>query len=246
MTSSIDDKDKFEQVGAYLLTTFMRLGSIAKSRLAKRHDIALIAQLDQVLAPLAAQIEISVDLATRHPGVSAIGLQRLLDVFRAYQGDIENLLPAEVASNDSYDRFVTIMTRVNEHLFLAFTPEPRIRLYALIVLKWLKGYSLARIIRDSVDWHRQVGRSFRLPELIRDTMQLVEQIARFKAPKYLSAYMDVLHLHLREIAREDLIEDGLDIGTQLEFGVSSMTLISLMGTWPFSHECRRFIRKDCT
>ncbi|MFC9523284.1 hypothetical protein ACFTQ9_20925, partial [Bacillus velezensis] len=46
--------------------------------------------------------------------------------------------------------------------------------------------------------------------------------------KYLSAYMDVLHLHLREIDREDLIEDGLDIGTQLEFGVSSATLLSLM------------------
>lgn len=35
-------------------------------------------------------------------------------------------------------------------------------------------------------------------------------------------------MHLREIGREDLIDDGLDIGTQLEFGVSSMTLLSLM------------------
>ena len=157
-----------------------------------------------------------------------IGLQRLLEAFRTYVGDVENLLPAEVASNDSYDRFVTIMDRINKHLFLAFTPEPRIRLYALIVFKWLKGYSLARIIRDSIKWHQEVGRSFKLPELIRGTMELVEQIARFKAPKYLSAYMDVLHLHLREIGRDDLVDEGLDIGTQLEFGVSSTTLFSLM------------------
>lgn len=181
-----------------------------------------------MLGTIAKQIEISVELAARHPGVNAIGLQRLLDAFRAYTGDVENLLPAEVASNDSYDRFITIMGRVNEHLFLAFTPVSRIRLYALIVVKWLKGYSLARIIRDSIDWHQEVGRTFSLPELIRSTMELVEQIARFKAPKYLSAYMDVLHLHLREIGREDLIDDGLDIGTQLEFGVSSRTLLSLM------------------
>jgi len=59
-------------------------------------------------------------------------------------------------------------------------------------------------------------------------MDLVEQIARFRAPKYLSAYVDVLHLHLRAIGRLDLIEDELDIGTQLEFGVSSRTLLSLM------------------
>lgn len=226
--SSIEDMDKFEQVGAYLLTTFMRLGSISAASLAKRHDADSIAKLDQVLAILAENIEISVELAARHPGVSAIGLQHLLDAFRAYTGDVENLLPAEVASNDSYDRFITIMRRVNEHLFLAFTPETRVKLYALIVVKWLKGYSLTRIIRDSIDWHQEAGRSFKLPELIRGTMELVEQIARFRAPKYLSAYMDVLHLHLREIGREDLIDDDLDIGTQLEFGVSSTTLLSLM------------------
>lgn len=226
--SSIEDTDTFEQVGAYLLTTYMRLGSISAASLAKRHDAASIAKLDQALSVLVAQIEINIDLAVRHPGVSALGLQRLLEAFRSYAGDVENLLPAEVASNDSYDRFVTIMGRINKHLFLAFAPENRIRLYALIIFKWLKGYSLARIIRDSIEWHQNAGRSFKLPELIRSTMELVEQIARFKAPKYLSAYMDVLHLHLRETGREDLIEDGLDIGTQLEFGVSSTTLLSLI------------------
>ncbi|AMP36974.1 DEAD/DEAH box helicase [Ralstonia solanacearum] len=226
--SSIEGADKFEQVGAYLLTTFMRLGSISTANLAKRHDATSLAKLDQVLGSLATRIEIDVDLAARHPGVSAIGLQRLLDAFRSHTGNVENLLPAEVASNDSYDRFVTIMGRVNDHLFPAFAPESRIRLYALIVFKWLKGYSLARIIRDSVEWHQDAGRPFKLPDLIRSTMELVEQIARFRAPKYLSAYVDVLHLHLREIGREDLIDDGLDIGTQLEFGVSSTTLLSLM------------------
>lgn len=226
--SSLEDSDKFEQVSAYLLTTFMRLGSISVASLAKRHDAALITKLDQALGALAAQIEIDVDLAARHPGVSAIGLQRLLEAFRAYAGDVENLLPAEVASNDSYDRFITIMGRINEHLFLAFAPASRIRLYALIVYKWLKGFSLARIIRDSIEWHQNAGKSFSLPELIRGTMELVEQIARFRAPKYLSAYMDVLNLHLREIGREDLIDEQLDIGTKLEFGVSSTTLLSLM------------------
>lgn len=227
-TPSIEDADKFEQVGAYLLTTFMRLGSISRASIAKRHDAASIAKLDETLGALLTQIEIDVDLAARHPGVSVIGLQRLLESFRAYDRDVENLLPAEVASNDSYDRFITIMERINKYVFLAFTPENRIKQYALIVFKWLKGYSLARIISDRIQWHQENGIPFKLPLLIRDTMELVEQIARFKAPKYLSAYMDVLHLYFREIGREDLIEDGLDIGTKLEFGVSSQTLLSLM------------------
>ena len=226
--STLEDSDEFEPVGSYLLTTFMQLGSISAAGLAKRHPPALIERLDHILGALAENIEVGVDLAARHSGVSAIGLQRLLEFFRGYAGDVENLLPAEVASNDSYDRFVTIMERVNEHLFLAFKPPSRTRLYALIVFKWLKGFSLAKIIRDSIDWHESAGRPYSLPLLIRSTMEMVEQIARFKAPKYLSAYMDVLNLYLREIGREDLIDEGFDIGTKLEFGVSTTTLLSLM------------------
>ncbi len=226
--SELDGSEQFEQVGSYLLATYLRLGSIAQTGLAKRHDPATLARLDQSLAAIASQIEIGSDIAVRHPGVSALGLQHLLDAFRRYEGDIENLLPAAVDSQDSYDRFVTIMRRINQHLFPAFVPEGLIPLHALIVVQWLKGFSLAAMIRRNIDYHRSRGRQYRLPMLIRHTMELVEQIARFHAPKYLSAYMDILNLHLRAIGRDDLIDHDVDIGTQLEFGVSSRTLLSLM------------------
>ncbi len=225
----LEEMEEFEQVGAYLLTTFMRTGSIAQAELAKRHDPAFIAKLDLVLETLAATIEIEPSLASRHSGVSPIGMQRLLETFRRYQGEPENLVPVDVASDDSLDRIVTIMRRINASLFPAFTPDKRAPLYGIIVLQWLKGKSLATIIRRNIAWHEDNGKDYRLPALIRDTMALVEQIARFRAPKYLSAYVDVLHLYYREILREDLIDyDIVDIGTQLEFGVSSRTLISLM------------------
>lgn len=224
----ISNAARLEQVGAYLLATYLRVGSIAKASLAKRHSPAVIARLDAALGSMAAKMEIGSDLAGRHPGVSAFGLQRLLDEFRRYSGVMENLLPATVDSQDSYDRFVTIMRRINQHLFPAFLPEGRIKRYALIVVKWLRGYSLARMIREDIANLEDRNRSYNLPTLIRQTMDDVEQIARFRAPKYLSAYMDVLHFHLRAIGRVDLIEQGIDIGTQLEFGVSSRTLLSLM------------------
>jgi superfamily II DNA/RNA helicase len=227
--SDLDGADQYEQVGSYLLATFLRLGSIEQATLAKRHDPATIARLDRSLAAIAEKIEIGPEFAGRHPGVSALALQNLLDAFRNYKGDIENLLPAPVDSQDSYDRFVTIMRRINHHLYPAFLPEGLIPLHALIVVQWLKGFSLAAMIRRNIDYHRKYNRPFKLPVLIRHTMELVEQIARFRAPKYFSAYVDVLNVHLREIAREDLIDDdSLDIGTQLEFGVSVRTLLSLM------------------
>jgi hypothetical protein len=226
--SKLDASDQFEQVGSYLVATYLRLGSIAQTALAKRHNPATIARLDQSLATIASQIEIGSEVAARHPGVSALGLQHLLDAFRRYEGDIENLLPALVDSQDSYDRFMTIMRRINQYLFPAFLPEGLIPLHALIVVQWLKGFSLAAMIQRNIDYHRNRGRTYRLPGLIRHTLELVEQTARFQAPKYFSAYMDILNLHLRAIGRNDLIDDDLDIGTQLEFGVSSRTLLSLM------------------
>jgi superfamily II DNA/RNA helicase len=226
--AELEESDKYEQVGSYLLATYLRLGSIAQASLAKRHDPATVAKLDQSLAAIANQIEIGPEIACRHPGVSALGLQRLLDAFRSYEGDIENLLPAAVDSQDSYDRFVTIMRRINQHLFPAFLPDGLIPLHALIVVQWLKGFSLAAMIRKNIDYHRSRGKAYKLPVLIRHTMELVEQIARFRAPKYFSAYMDILNMHLRTIGRADLIDHDLDIGTQLEFGVSSRTLLSLM------------------
>jgi hypothetical protein len=137
------------------------------------------------------------------------------------------LLPAPVDSEDSRDRSVTIMRRIDQNMFPAFLPEGLIPLYARIVVQWLKGFSLTTMIRRNIEYHVRNNRPYK-PTLIRQTMEYVEQIARFKAPKYFSAYMDVLHIHLGAIGRDDLVEDGLDIGTQLEFGVSSRTLLSLM------------------
>lgn len=226
--SELKGIDQFEQVGAYLLSTYLRLGSISEASFAKRHDATELAKLDDSLAKLAEEIDISADIAERHPGVSAVGLQRLLEAFRSYEGDVENLLPAEVESDDSYDRFITIMRRINQFVYPAFQPEGLVPLHALIVVQWLKGMSLSSMIKKNIEYHQKNGKTYKLPVLIRHTMELVEQTARFRAPKYFSAYLDILNLYLREIGREDLIDHGLDIGTQLEFGVSSRTLLSLM------------------
>lgn len=73
------------------------------------------------------------------------------------------------------------------------------------------------------------GRSYELQALIRDTMKDVEETARFKAPKYLSAYLDVLRFHLQRIDRLELFPANLRFDLYLEFGVATRTLLSLIG-----------------
>jgi hypothetical protein len=136
------------------------------------------------------------------------------------------LAPSE--SVDAYDRYVTVMRRINENLYPVFLPDGLIPLNALIVVEWLKGLSLSTIIKRRIKYHQRNNTAYTLPVLIRNTMSIVEETARFKAPKYISAYVDVLKLFLTEIGRDDLIDEDFDIGVALEFGVSSMTLLSLM------------------
>ena len=217
-----------EQVSAYLLSTFMRLGSITDADFAKRHDPQTVHEVNEQLRVLSEGVEVPVDIVVKYPGVNAVGLQRLLEAFRRFDGDIEEMLPASAESIDAYDRFAEIMQQINQNIFPAFLPPTRIPLFALIILEWLRGYSLAAIIRRRTEYHERRGQSYDIAKVIRETMELIEQIARFRAPKYFSAYLDVARLHLREIGRTELIDDDIDIGVALEFGVSNKTLLSLM------------------
>lgn len=219
---------KYEQVSAYLLTTFLRLGSVSAAQFAKRHAADDLAQLDRILAELSQSIDIPVELAIRHPGVSIMSLQRLLSHFRKFDGDIEDLLPAPAESSDAYERFVSIMQIVNETMFPTFQPQGLVPLHALVVIEWLRGFSLATIIRRRTEYHQRNGQTVNIAKVIRETMELIEQTARFRAPKYFGAYLDVLKFHLSQIGRDDLIDEDLDLGTALEFGVSTQTLMSLM------------------
>jgi hypothetical protein len=60
--ASLGSSDQFEQVGAYLLTTFMRIGSISGASFAKRHDAASLARLDHVLGDLASKMTLTLRL----------------------------------------------------------------------------------------------------------------------------------------------------------------------------------------
>ena len=223
-----DDVAKLDQVSSYLLSTFIRIGSITEADFAKRHDPRAVQEINEHLELLAKGIEVPVEVIVKHPGVNAVGLQRLLEFFRSYEGEIEEVLPAPAESFDAYDRFSEIMRQINKYVFPVFLPETLIPLHALIVQEWLRGYSLATIIRKRTTYHEARRKKYNIAQVIRNTMELIEQTARFKAPKYIAAYMDVAKLHLNEIGREGLIDDDIDIGIALEFGVSTQTLLSLM------------------
>lgn len=222
------EAERLELLTAYLLASRVARGSIVGLSLMSNRDSAFVEQLDVTAASVLVGNELDADLLRRHPGVSAIGLQRLLDALRAWQDDKKRLVPSPPTSDDAYDTLVAAMIRVQEHLFPAFLTAKATRFFAIVILEWLKGWPLSRIIAGQLRYNANRSKPANPAKVIRETMQHVETIARFRAPKYLTAYMDVLRIHLQEIGRSDLIDEELDLGVALEFGVSSKTLLSLI------------------
>lgn len=218
----------FEQVSAYLMTTFLPDKSLINAPWAKRQSAENLKRLEQALQKATEDFDIDVEIGIRNPGVSLIGLQRLLDFFRAYKGRPEDLLPAPSESDDAYAHFLEMMKRINDNVLSVFWPEELIPLHALTVLDWLKGFSLPAIIRGRINYLKRHNRPIEPAKVIRQTLMMIDDTARFLAPRYFSAYVDVLNQHLKAIGREYLIDSDFDIGVALEFGVSSVTLRSLM------------------
>ena len=226
-TTELDPE--LEQVAAYLVRWRASEGTIGGSTAVRRLDGAQIAQLEEALAEATAGFDIPEQLLLRHSGVSGFALQSLLRYFRSRKGNVEALLPATPDSDDARDQLIAVFIRIHSHMFAAFAPIGRIPVFALTTVNWMRGYSLARMIRERIRWLRDKGRDHSTSTVIRDTMKEVEEVARFKAPKYLSAYMDVLRHHLAQIGRTELLSDRLEFELYLEFGVGTKTLLSMVG-----------------
>ena len=219
---------QLEQVSSYLVASFLRSGSIQGAAFTKRHPAHLVEQIDAALAQLCTLIRVPPSVVARHPGVNAIAMQSLLTVFEDYQGSIEDLLPAMTEDDEALQSMMFIMDLINNYLFPAFKPDELVYGHAVTVQRWLSGWSLSRMIANRIAKLRSQGKSPDVGKVCRQTMDMVEQTARFAAPKFLAAYVDVLRLHLANVGKEDLLKDRFDIGLALEFGISTKTLLSLM------------------
>jgi hypothetical protein len=218
-----------EQVAAYLLAWRARAGSFLSSPSAGRLAPEYAQALDERLAAILDKVDVPASIISRHPGVSAAALQSLLNYFRSRTKPADELMPSTPDSDDSYSRLIGIFHHINQHLYPAFFPAAAIPIHALVTIEWMRGLPLGQIIRRRIAYLEGRKRVYKLPAVIRDTMRDVEEVARFRAPRYLVAYLDVLKHYLDEIGQGDLFPEGLRFDLYLEFGVATQTLLSLIG-----------------
>lgn len=179
---------------------------------------------------LISNIKITIEVIEKNPGVSPILLNNLYNSFYfTEEKPIERLCLGDFSDNSTYRRYRSVLERIKDNLThnLGFSNAQQ-NLYNSLILQWMWGYSVSRIISERISYLLGKGGTVNPNTVIREVLDSIERIARFNAPKYIGCYNDVLNLYLKEQGRIDLVDDHRDFHSFLEMGVSNQTQLSLI------------------
>lgn len=188
---------------------------------------ANLASLESELQRTLEQVDLDSNLIARHPGISPTAMQVLLDYFRTHPAPEELMLyPPE--SKQSRLSYAKALSRSHDYLGARFGSKNRCAMLGILIRDWMRGYALRRLIEGRIEYKSAEGESVKIPKIIRETMDDVEEIARFSAPKYLACYLDIHQVFLAEHKEKPLI-DSEKLTLMLELGVSRPTDVALIG-----------------
>lgn len=222
--STTQSFQELESAFSFFLHERGRFGSLSQSPRATAASPQLLKQLDTALEETMARLELPDAMRFRNAGVSPLSQQRLLEFFRTRK-DIESVVPADPGSDDAVESYTRVVGLTST--YLSGDPQQLNFSRAILVVHWMRGYPLARLIAEA--WRYWSTRNRRLAQVIRDTMRDVEEYARFRFAKYSSCYIDVLRFHLEEIGRSELAARIPRLNVWLEFGTAIQTQLSLIG-----------------
>lgn len=168
------------------------------------------------------------EILFKNPGISPIAQQKLLMYFYSYKFDPSQLIPDFPESDNAVSHsYIPIIEIINE--YLSGDPVELAYYQAVLVVNWMKGLPLSKLIDSSYKYWAKKGIDKKIDTVIRDTMKDVEEFARFKFAKYSSCYIDILKYFFTETGRMDLIDEIPQLNIWLEFGVAQQTQLSLIG-----------------
>jgi superfamily II DNA/RNA helicase len=218
----INFQPNLEYIFSYYFTKFIKEGSLKKNLT----DEVFTKELEDEFKKIKKTIEIPDKILYRNPGISPISQQKLLDYFRNYDDDINNLIPPSIDNEGkAYGGYIAMVKRINK--ILSKDNEALAPYHTILIMNWINGYPLSRIIKSNIKYWEKNNSSKKISTIIRSTMADIEEFVRFKFAKYSSCYIDILKYYLKE-KHEHLIDSVPQLNMWIEFGVSQKTQISLI------------------
>lgn len=221
------DQD-LETAVSYLATLRSRLGSITEAPWRKRVEQAKLQRIDAALEEALTGIDLPAEWLTRHAGISPFAMQRMLTALSGLKGPIDKFLPIHPEDDRSARQYGRIFELLGHHMTGAFGQGGRCHALGILTTNWMLGHPIKRIIKARISWNRRKGISEDTATAIRKTLEDVEQIARFQAPRYLACYSDIMRHALELRGVPELGSQIPDLTLSLEFGVRGPVQLGLM------------------
>lgn len=210
----------------YFMDAYYKYGTTSNSFMVNLYGEEVCKEIDEAFRAALAGVEIPTTILAKNQGVNPIAQQNLYEYFNNFNRNTTELIPPYPEEDDAQERYLHIIGRISSHLT---GDTHKLNAYrSVLITNWLRGYGLAHIISDNIQWHRKNGSNKSISAIIRDTMREIEEYARFRFLKYTSCYIDILKLFFEAKGDYESIAKIPQMSLWLEFGASKTTQITLM------------------
>lgn len=215
-------KPNLEYAFSYYFIKFLKNNSLQGEPL----ELSYITELEIECEKIKETLEVPEDIIYRNPGISPVSQQKLLEYFKNYEKDIKNLIPIlPNEENGVFSHYTALIKRICKTL--SGEHEALAPYHAILVINWMNGYPLARIIQSNIKYWNRNEPKRKFSRIVRDTMTDIEEYVRFKFAKYSSCYIDILKYYLTN-EHPEFLELVPQLNMWVEFGVSQRTQMSLI------------------
>lgn len=220
--------DELETAVSYLTAIRQKHRTLSAAPWRSRIEASKLARIDEALADALLDITLPDTWVTRHAGISLFAMQRMLRGLQGVTGSIERFLPIDPENRDAGLQYGRIFEMMGHYMTGVFGQGARCQALGILTTNWMLGQPVKQIIASRIAWNRKKKRTEDTATAIRKTLEDVEQIARFQAPRYLACYSDIVRHMLILRGDEGIARAIPDLTLSLEFGVRGPVQLGLM------------------
>ena len=162
----------------------------------------------------------------KNPGISPLAQQQLYNYFIDNINEIDTLIPVYPNDSNALEEYRKLIEVIGQTI--SDYPQQLNVPRAILLINWMSGKPLSYLIRKSYDSYNRKGYNKKLPVVIREVMENVENFVRYQFAKDSSCYVDILRYVLEINGKNDLLNNIPQLNLWLEFGVSQKTHLSLL------------------
>ncbi len=220
-------KTTLESMASYLAINYRTFGSIKNIPWMQKIDEEKVEELDRVVGNYLIISDVPETIVAKHPGISPLAMREMLIYFEKYEEkERENLLVPFASDTDSVQKYVQVLQRIFNRLTNQLGKDGAAFRAAIVTVHWMQGRSISRIIQER---QKALKKAEEVHITIRSVLEDIESIARYKAPKFLSCYNDLLKYFFLKVGNTQLANEIVDdIALYLEMGVNTKTQLSLL------------------